>query len=823
MLLDELFSELSGKGPETEENENSSCFEVEQNHTGQISATAEDVTAMEKSLESENSSLPKTDVVDSETNCISSPQRELKLPLVSEQKLSESLESQKWDLHPSGSFGATASIPFQWEEQPGKPKKPSVEKPDFPLRLPPIRQSGLYSHLGGPSMTKKVPNKLSGKLKVLLKSRPSKPISAGKVSKGMTNCNQEFSGYSNSDLESIWEEEDDEDEDEMVQLCRKADLTRAFQVAHSERSYNSNFSEKYMLGISGFADNNNRRFSAKSAEFAPRRYHSYSPWIGSRSAELGLHISNPFPDSPSSTFNRPSISRSLSNGDSACALLANCLVSVIDMSNAVAVEDYSFSSSAKKVPNNLSGKLEVLKSRPSKPISVSKVSTGMINCKQEFSKDYANSDLESIWEEEDEEEMVELCRKTYPSQEYQAVHSRRSYDSNFSENYKCGISDFADNNSRRFSAKSAEFSPRKYPYSSPSIGFRSAELGRHTYHPFPNSPSSTFNRSPISRFPSNGDSAPALLANCLISAIDTSNAVPVEDSSFSNFKSPEDYISLKSSKMDCLDLNLCTRKCKSTPKHQTEVFSWASPGQKSLSRQVKIARQYDQEFMRAHSMKPANSLNQLKRDSFVVKKTAWDSPVSGMEFGRSDKVRKTQIKANQNSMKDEEEYRDHNISDHAWSQQVSSRASVDQRSGFSVPFQSKSSNSSYKHSASLGLQGSSPSKDKVLYSPCSIDATSAKSNWPDNIQRHFKDGLEETEAFVESMDTLKYKGCREKYYKKKNGTKVQIFCVILKNFVISGWFPNIIRHPNKNGWCKRSSTETVPNCIKVKHQHLGWK
>ena len=42
-------------------------------------------------------------------------------------------------------------------------------------------------------------------------------------------------------------------------------------------------------------------------------------------------------------------------------------------------------------------------------------------------------------------------------------------------------------------------------------------------------------------------------------ATNMSNAVPVENSNFSKFKSPEDYISLKSSKMDCLELNLCKR------------------------------------------------------------------------------------------------------------------------------------------------------------------------------------------------------------------------------------------------------------------------
>lgn len=272
--------------------------------------------------------------------------------------------------------------------------------------------------------------------------------------------------------------------------------------------------------------------------------------------------------------------------------------------------------------------------------------------------------------------------------------------------------------------------------------------------------------------------------------------------------------------MDCLDPDPC--KCKSTPEHQTRVFSWASPGQKSLSGELRISHKYDQEFMRTHSMQPAKSMNLPKRASSVVR-TASDSPVSDIEFGNSDKARKAQIKSSQSSVKDEEEYRDHNVIDHAWSQQLSSRVSLDQGSGFSIPFQSKLSNSSYKHFSSLGLQGSSSSKDEVPYSPCSIDATSAKNKWSSSRQRHFKDDFGENEPLLESMDRLKCKGCHQNHYKKRKGAKVQIFCVLLKDFVISYCFPNIIRHPHENGWCRRSSTQIIPDCIKAKQQHLGWR
>ena len=70
-----------------------------------------------------------------------------------------------------------------------------------------------------------------------------------------------------------------------------------------------------------------------------------------------------------------------------------------------------------------------------------------------------------------------------------------------------------------------------------------------------------------------------------------------------------------------------------------------------------------------------------------MKRAVWDSPVLDMEFGNSDKVRKTQIKASQNFMKDEEEYRDDNVIDRTFSQQVSSTVYVDQGSVFSIPCQ----------------------------------------------------------------------------------------------------------------------------------------
>ena len=87
----------------------------------------------------------------------------------------------------------------------------------------------------------------------------------------------------------------------------------------------------------------------------------------------------------------------------------------------------------------------------------------------------------------------------------------------------------------------------------------------------PPSTTSTCYKPSISRSPSNGNYASALLANCLMSNTDMSNAAPMENSNFSNFKSPEDYISLKRSKMDCLKLYLCT--CKYNPRQKTKPGS----------------------------------------------------------------------------------------------------------------------------------------------------------------------------------------------------------------------------------------------------------
>ena len=97
---------------------------------------------------------------------------------------------------------------------------------------------------------------------------------------------------------------------------------------------------------------------------------------------------------------------------------------------------------------------------------------------------------------------------------------------------------------------------------------------------------------------------------------------------------------------------------------------------------------------------------------------------------------------------------------------------------FQFLVKTNSSNNSYKHSSPLGLQQISPRKDKVPCSACNIEATPAKNNCPNNIQRQIKEGTEEPKALMEVMDTISYKGGCEKHYKKRNGAKLQILSVL---------------------------------------------
>eukprot|EP01018_Ginkgo_biloba_P018055 Gb_20687 [translate_table: standard] len=621
MLLDQVLAELSEKGLENAENEEHGCFKEENNHMDLISSIPQEGIALEESLDGGNSMFIEKNLNRNGANCVGSPEKELKLPLDFNQKFSSNLQNQNSE-RSSGFFGATASIPFQWEEKPGKPKNLTAEKTKFALRLPPIRQSRPYSHVGDPKLGKKLPKNLPGRLKTVLQGKPSEPIHEFKVPIEKKNYKQEFSSeYANSDLESIWEEEDEE---EMVELCRKTYPFKEFQEMHSRRSYDPSCSEsidEHKQSISDFRNNNRRtpwktNMVTRSTEFAPRRSFSYNPWIGSRSAEFELHISrlknltmveNPLPESP----------------------LSSCRSSVSD------------------------------------------------------------------------------C-----------------------------------------------------------------------------------NRPLISRSASNMDPAPALLANCLISAMEMSNAVPVEDSVFSSYNFPEKNIASEIIQKDCLDND----------------GSWASLVQKSLSGQIRSSQKYHQELMRVQSVQSESSLNPLKRVSSMLKRTVRDSPGSlswgGMESGSLDNLRKTQLETSAISVKAEEEHTDDDDDDgidNVCSPEGSPFAFVGE-SGSSTPFQSETSsnscrelipvglhnNNSYMDKVHLGRQQSKSWKELVHFgahpkseiSHDSIGATSGTGDYPNNVQRHFKDGLR-AEALRGDMEPVKCKGCCGKHsMKKRNRAKIQPFCLV---------------------------------------------
>ncbi|KAH9328293.1 hypothetical protein KI387_000401, partial [Taxus chinensis] len=638
MLLDQVISELCDeKGLLNIENDKS---------TGPRFPTTDYSIKLEKSSESENSSLMGRAIIRREKNGRGSQEKELKLPLESNAMICNSPQRQKLD-SPSGSFRIAASIPFQWEEKPGKPKNPSAENPECVLKLPPIRQSGLYSHVGDRKSPRKMPNNLTGQHRVMLQGRPSKPIS---------------------------------------------------QVS--------------------------------------------------------------------------------------------------------------------KVPGP----------------------TGMEAYKYEFAKDFANSDLESIWEEEDEEELVELSKKTYSSQDFPDIHSRRSYDlicPETIEEYMLGLGSFADNRSRTHPlskramiSRSAELAPRRFH--SPWMGFRSTELGLHVSDmkflkmastPCTDSPSFFKNSISDCIRASNSESPPALLANCLISVIEMSNAVPVEDFKLSDFKMQEENDMSMTNKKDCLEND----------------GSWPSLVQKSLSGQLRSSQKYHQGLMRSQSVQGASPLYSLKRISSMVKKTVWNSQGSlssedkGLE--NSEEKSKTQ---NQNHMKDGEEYTDdEDDDDDGFSEYLSSPKDFN-----GAPFGQeseciKSSYCSFKDLIPLGPPVSNSGKEFLLLGsqlsksgkkvmplgrfrsrPSNISVTPVKDDCTNNVQRKYKDDVE-TKGFVEGMQAVKYKGSCEKHSKSTKPAKMQIFSVLLRNFMINCGFLSATAHANNSGLCRRNGTHTV-HCIRKK-------
>ncbi|GLJ46366.1 hypothetical protein SUGI_0977290 [Cryptomeria japonica] len=467
--------------------------------------------------------------------------------------------------------------------------------------------------------------------------------------------------------------------------------------------------------------------------------------------------------------------------------------------------------SSRKTLNSLSGRYKFpMQGRASKPINqVAKVPTGMEIYKRELAKDFAASDLESIWEEEDEEELLELCKTTYSSQDFQEIYSRRSYDLMFPETieeYMVGIGGFADDRSSRYPmdrrhmmTRSAELAPRRFH--SPWMGFKSTELGLHT---------------------SDKKSHKMTKTAC---------TVPVEDCAFSNFKVQEENDMPVTIKQDFLEND----------------GSWSSLVQKSLSGQRSSSRKYHQELMRSHSVQASSPLYSLKRVSSIVKKSVWNSQGSlssedkVLDIFNSKKVRKIQ---NPNLKKDEEytdeeedddddeEEDDDDDSHTGFTDHISSKelnvATVGQESGYD-----KSSNCSCKVLVPLSLPDYNPGKEflptgspksrsrkEVIpfgrFKNCvnNISVTPVKDDSPINAQRHYKNGIE-NKASVEYVKAVKYKGSCGKHSKSANPAKMQFFSVLLRNFMVTCGFASTIRHDNKSGFCRKSGTQTI-QCIRKK-------
>lgn len=489
--------------------------------------------------------------------------------------------------------------------------------------------------------------------------------------------------------------------------------------------------------------------------------------------------------------------------------------------------------SSREMKKNVVGKHKVdVEGRLSTP-AVSKVSSGLEAYKHDVTKDFTASDLESIWEEDYEEEMLELCKKTHCIQDFEDIHSRRSYDWIYPETieeYMLGIGDFADNRSRTCTprrrgmiSKSAELPLRRFH--SPWIGFKSTELGLHDSEikflkmaksPGIDSPCSSWKNivSDCSK-PSPSSSPPALLANCFISLIDMSNAVPVEDSSL---KSPVGNDMSIASKEDCL----------------ANDGSWQSLVQKSLSGQLRSSQKYHQDLIRSQTVKVASSLQSLKRVSSLVKGIVWNSQgflsQDVKELECLEKFRKCQ---SGDPTKDKEEHSDDDDDDDDESSPKNSSVSSFVEASQCLTSSSSSCNdpdclappdcNSCQDLLPLGSPRSRSPKEVVPFGRLENFSNNIvipiKDDCPNHVKRHFSDGIE-TKGSMETMDSAKCKGSYGKHAKKTIHAKMQVFSVLFRNFVISCWVPSATRHTNNIGLCRGSGTNTK-HCIKKKQVYLS--
>eukprot|EP01018_Ginkgo_biloba_P040707 Gb_24394 [translate_table: standard] len=186
---------------------------------------------------------------------------------------------------------AVASVPFKWEEKPGKPKTSAKEEPILALALPPERQSSMHSHSGTNSATN-LPRTLPGRLKSLFQGKFSEP--------------NRPSGLSSLSVQSTCREQHQEEQKEVILIQSESSAVEEEEEEMFELNLNA-----LTLGSSEM-----------------------------HSREHGDQVSD--------FFSIPICSeelRSSSNGDrirtsdSAPALLANCLLTMMEMSKAIPVED----------------------------------------------------------------------------------------------------------------------------------------------------------------------------------------------------------------------------------------------------------------------------------------------------------------------------------------------------------------------------------------------------------------------------------------------------------------------------------------------------
>eukprot|EP01018_Ginkgo_biloba_P007453 Gb_23456 [translate_table: standard] len=200
MLLEQVLAELSKTNSSS--NEEVGYLNIGKRHTEPLNSIPEE----------------KISRIESNRNaCCMSP--ELKLHLESNREFFNRLRIRKEladqnSEGPLARLGTSASIPFKWEEQPGRPKNLSIQEPTVALALPPVRHSSLNSLVGDSQMISNSPRTLSGRLRNILQAKfhqsklsdPSIEENKGEqedVSNEFLQCPEEFACFSQKDSSPV--------------------------------------------------------------------------------------------------------------------------------------------------------------------------------------------------------------------------------------------------------------------------------------------------------------------------------------------------------------------------------------------------------------------------------------------------------------------------------------------------------------------------------------------------------------------------------------------------------------------------------------------